>query len=129
MLCLLWWLGLRLTTPNHISPELPASPACADTEMKPLGHPVPGKEGSGNKTVGRFPIPLASLGGHLNRKLDAPPGNTVLWRGVARSTDIHLGYCLARRNGGAWKFRGTDTNLLPYGGSTWYEQVNASPTR
>ncbi|MFM7594517.1 MAG: hypothetical protein ACKO85_22205 [Isosphaeraceae bacterium] len=39
---------------------------------------------------------LAKLGGYLGRNRDAPPGNMVLWRGIARLTDIHLGFCLAR---------------------------------
>ena len=43
-----------------------------------------------------YSIRLARLGGYLNRKRDAPPGNMVLWRGMARLTDIHLGYCMAR---------------------------------
>jgi len=34
--------------------------------------------------------------GYLNRKRDAPPGDMVLWRGMVRLTDIHLGYWLAR---------------------------------
>jgi len=38
---------------------------------------------------------LARLGGYLNRSSDGPPGNTVMWRGMARLTDIALGYELA----------------------------------
>jgi hypothetical protein len=38
---------------------------------------------------------LARLGGYLNRSSDGPPGNTVVWRGMARLTDIALGYELA----------------------------------
>jgi hypothetical protein len=33
-------------------------------------------------------IQLARLGGYLNRASDAPPGNTVIWRGMSRLTDI-----------------------------------------
>ncbi|MBN1153277.1 MAG: hypothetical protein JXA58_08695, partial [Dehalococcoidia bacterium] len=32
---------------------------------------------------------------HLDRIRDPPPGNMVLWRGMARLTDIHLGFTLA----------------------------------
>jgi len=31
------------------------------------------------------------LGGYLARTKD-PPGNMVLWRGLTRLTDIHLGF-------------------------------------
>jgi hypothetical protein len=57
---------------------------------------VPTENGSDQPTVGDFLTRLARLGGYLNRKHDAPPGNMVLWRGMGRLTDIHLGYCLAR---------------------------------
>ncbi len=48
------------------------------------------------KTIGPYIIRLARLGGYLNRTRDAPPGNMVLWRGMTRLTDIHLGFNLAR---------------------------------
>jgi alpha-glucosidase len=34
---------------------------------------------------------LARLGGYLARAHDPPPGNTVIWRGMSRLTDIELG--------------------------------------
>ena len=34
---------------------------------------------------------LARLGGYLSRAHDPPPGNTVIWRGLSRLTDIQLG--------------------------------------
>jgi hypothetical protein len=43
---------------------------------------------------------LARLGGYLNRSSDGPPGITVVWRGMARLTDIALGYELASGNCG-----------------------------
>ena len=39
-------------------------------------------------------IKLARLGGFLARAKDPPPGNTVLWRGITRLTDIQLGFIL-----------------------------------
>jgi len=36
-------------------------------------------------------IKLARLGGYLARAHDRPPGNTVIWRGLSRLTDIELG--------------------------------------
>ena len=37
---------------------------------------------------------LARLGGNLARAKDPPPGNTVMWRGLTRLTDIQLGFIL-----------------------------------
>jgi len=37
-------------------------------------------------------IQLARLGGYMNRARDKPPGNTVMWRGLARLSDIAIGY-------------------------------------
>ena len=96
MMCILAWRVLWLTMVNRTSPELPAKLVFTEVEMKLLGHLVPVKDGATKKTVGRFLTLLARLGGYLNRKRDAPPGNMVLWRGMARLTDIHLGYCLAK---------------------------------
>jgi hypothetical protein len=81
---------------NRVSPELPAQLVFTETEMKLLEHLVPLKDGSQKKTVSQFLIRLAKLGGYLNRTRDAPPGNMVLWRGMARLTDIHLGFSLAK---------------------------------
>ena len=43
---------------------------------------------------------LARLGGYLARGSDAPPGNTVIWRGLSRLTDIETGFLLGAQNVG-----------------------------
>ena len=43
---------------------------------------------------------LARLGGYLARAGDGPPGNTVMWRGLSRLTDIEIGYILGAQNSG-----------------------------
>lgn len=96
IMCILAWRVLWLTMTNRVSPDLPARLVFTDTEIKLLDHLVPMKDGSRKKTVGQFLIRLARLGGYLNRARDAPPGNMVLWRGMARLTDIHLGFTLAQ---------------------------------
>jgi len=37
-------------------------------------------------------LQLARLEGYLNRRGDAPPGNTVMWHGMARLSDLELGF-------------------------------------
>lgn len=96
MMCILAWRTLWLTILNRTSPDLPAKLVFTDVEMQLLTHVAPTKDGSRKPTVGDFLIRLARLGGYLNRTRDSPPGNMVLWRGMARLTDIHIGYCLAR---------------------------------
>jgi hypothetical protein len=46
------------------------------------------------KPLSSYLVKLARLGGYLARAHDPPPGNMVLWRGVARLTDIQLGFLL-----------------------------------
>jgi hypothetical protein len=43
---------------------------------------------------------LARLGGYLARAGDGPPGNTVMWRGLSRLTDIEIGYMLGAQDVG-----------------------------
>ena len=47
------------------------------------------------KTLSTYLEKIARLGGNLGRKGDSPPGNTVMWRGMSRLTDIALGFNLA----------------------------------
>jgi hypothetical protein len=96
ILCILAWRLLWLCMVNRVSPHLPARLVFTETEIKLLKHLVPMQGDSRKKTVSRFLIRLAKLGGYLGRARDAPPGNMVLWRGMARLTDIHLGFCLAK---------------------------------
>ena len=96
IMCILAWRVLWLTMTNRTSPELPATLVFTGTEINLLERLVPAKDGSPKKTVGDFLIRLARLGGYLDRSCDAPPGNMVLWRGMARLTDIHLGFSLAQ---------------------------------
>ena len=43
---------------------------------------------------------IARLGGYLGRTNDPPPGNIVMWRGLARLTDIAIGFSLNAENVG-----------------------------
>ena len=46
------------------------------------------------KNLSAHIIKLARLGGYLARAHDGPSGNTVVWRGISRLTDIQLGFLL-----------------------------------
>jgi hypothetical protein len=96
MMCIVSWRVLWLTMTNRVSPELPATLVFTETEIKLMDHVIPDKGSPRPKTVGNYLIKLARLGGFLARKGDGAPGNMVLWRGMARLTDIHLGYGVGR---------------------------------
>jgi hypothetical protein len=53
----------------------------------------PGTAPSDN-TLALYLTKLARLGGYLVRAKDPPLGNTVMWRGRSRLTDIQLGFIL-----------------------------------
>jgi hypothetical protein len=54
-----------------------------------------GTTASRRKTLPHYLTKIAQLGGYLARAHDPPPGNIVMWRGLARLTDIELGFALA----------------------------------
>ena len=52
------------------------------------------------KTLPDYLTKIAQLGGYLARASDPPPGNMVMWRGLARLTDIELGFILGAKSCG-----------------------------
>ena len=50
-----------------------------------------GAHGNYRTRLGNYIVKLARLGGYFARAHDPPPGNTVIWRGLSRLTDIELG--------------------------------------
>jgi len=46
------------------------------------------------RTLDAYLLQIAMLGGYLARNHDPPPGNMVVWRGMARLHDIGLGYSI-----------------------------------
>ena len=92
--CILSWRILWLTMLNRIVPEASPKLALTDTEITLLDELV---SDAGNRrrrsgTLAFYLTKLARLGGYLARSSDPPPGNVVIWRGLARLTDIELGH-------------------------------------
>jgi len=96
--CILSWRIFWMTMVGRIDPKQSPEAALTETEIALLdklsGWP-PGQNTS-EKHLGNYLLTIAKLGGYLARASDAPPGNTVMWRGVSRLTDIHLGFLLAK---------------------------------
>ena len=65
-------------------------------EIKLLDQLVPNRGTPPTGTsLSKYLTKIARLGGYLARANDPPPGNIVMWRGLARLTDIKLGATLA----------------------------------
>ena len=96
--CILSWRVFWMTRLNrsarHVTPTL----AFTEVEIALLDCLVPdnGQPPLSAKTLSAYLIKLARLGGYLARAKDPPPGNTVMWRGLSRLSDITLGATLAR---------------------------------
>ena len=80
---------------NRSTLKAPASIAFTDMECQLLDRLIPDKKKSRKKSLSSYITKLARLGGYLARTSDSPPGNTVMWRGLARLTDIAIGFELA----------------------------------
>jgi hypothetical protein len=98
--CIVAWRVFWLTMVNRTNPKTPADAIFTETEIAILNHMAGESDKPAPKNVAHYLIVLAKLGGYLNRKNDGPPGNTVLWRGLSRLTDIHMGFELHRETCG-----------------------------
>jgi hypothetical protein len=88
--CILSWRVFWMTMIS--APEAPPSIALTRTEIELLDRLVNdrGKTFPHRKIIGTYLTKIARLGGYLARANDPPPGNTVMWRGLSRLTDIEL---------------------------------------
>lgn len=95
--CIVAWRVFWMTMLNR--EKAPPAPEAALTQMelRLLDQLIEDKRPRRQKTLTDYIVKIARLGGYLDRKNDPPPGNTVIWRGVSRLTDIHLGALLGAR--------------------------------
>jgi len=97
VLCILSWRVFWMTMLSRALANAAPEMALTATEIYLLDQLVSDKADArpvGN-TVSLYLTKLARLGGYLPRAKDPPPGNTVMWRGLSRLTDIQLGFFLA----------------------------------
>lgn len=99
--CILSWRVFWMTMLQRSTKKAPASIAFTDEECFLLDRLIPNKKNrsSGKKALAIYITKVARLGGYLARANDSPPGNTVMWRGLARLTDIEIGFELAKNVG------------------------------
>jgi hypothetical protein len=97
--CILSWRIFWMTMLNRSTSKAPPSIAFTETECHLLDRLVPNQKTPAQKSLSSYIIKVARLGGYLARASDSPPGNTVMWRGLARLTDIQIGFELAKNVG------------------------------
>jgi len=92
ILTILSWRIFWITMLNRTRPDVAPAEAFTDLDQYLLDELVPNK-GSPPSTpsLSHYIVKLARLGGYLARAHDPPPGNTVIWRGMSRLTDIEIG--------------------------------------
>lgn len=98
--CVVAWRIFWLTMINRS--QLAAAPTLALTqlELQLLDRLVPDRGPPVQHTLSGYIVKIARLGGYLARARDPAPGNIVMWRGLARLTDIAIGYSLRSENVG-----------------------------
>jgi len=99
--CIVSWRVFWLTMLARVSPQAPAAVAFGETELHLLDHMIKDADKRRRrKTLERYLMKLAKLGGYLARTSDPPPGNMVIWRGLTRLADIQVGAAIAKQNCG-----------------------------
>ena len=94
--CILSWRVFWLTMIYRSLPLAEPDLALTKLEIRLLDQLVPDRGMRPARTsLAKYLTKIARLGGYLARANDPPPGNIVMWRGLARLTDIKLGATLA----------------------------------
>ena len=90
-----------MTMINRSDPNISPKAALTKVEMQLLDRLVKNKseKPSSKENLSSYLVKIARLGGYLARANDSPPGNTVMWRGLSRLTDIELGFTMAKTCG------------------------------
>ncbi|WP_245315433.1 IS4 family transposase [Bradyrhizobium centrolobii] len=89
--CILSWRVFWMTMLNRSAPNAQPTLALTATAITVLDRLVNDRPRARRKTLSHYLNKIARLGGYLARANDPPPGNTVMWRGLSRLTDIALG--------------------------------------
>jgi hypothetical protein len=100
--CIIGWRIFWLTMLRRAEPGLSPGIALDKTEVYLLDALVKTKPSAsaGKATISDYIIKIARLGGYLARASDPPPGNMVMWRGMSKLNDIHLGFLLGSKTCG-----------------------------
>lgn len=92
--CVLSWRIFWLTMITRSAPDADPSLVFTGSEIELLDSLTKNVRRQKKRSIGDFLLRIAKLGGYLARASDPPPGNTVIWRGMSRLTDIQFGFSL-----------------------------------
>lgn len=94
--CILSWRIFWMTMMNRVAPAAPPAVALTSIEIRVLDLLIRDRTSGRQRsaTLASYLTKIARLGGYLARAKDPPPGNTVMWRGLSRLTDIELGFAM-----------------------------------
>ncbi len=103
--CILSWRIFWMTMMNRVAPAASPLTALTQLETRLLDELLreDARERSGRRqkrTLTQYLTKIARLGGYLARAKDPPPGNTVMWRGLSRLTDIGIGFIMGAQHVG-----------------------------
>src|ERR1700720_1199979 len=93
------WRIFWLTMINRSGPEAPKDRALTKIEIGLLDELLKDSSPSSppKNNLSTYLTKIARLGAYLGRANHSPPGNTVMWRGMSRLTDIALGFAIAAK--------------------------------
>lgn len=96
--CILSWRVFWMTMIGRVHSAEPAEIAFTTMEIELLQKLIglAPEQASADRSLDHYLMKVARLGGYLARASDPPPGTKVIWRGLSRLTDVHLGYLLAK---------------------------------
>jgi hypothetical protein len=98
ILCILSWRIFWITMLNRAQPNASPDEGFTQLDQYLLDELIPDKaHQSQAPPLAHYIVKLARLGGYLARAHDPPPGNTVIWRGLSRLTDIELGIIIGAK--------------------------------
>jgi hypothetical protein len=93
--CIVSWRIFWMTMLNRTCAKCSARTALTSKEIGILQHMIRKKTVSdGPSSLSECLLQIAKPGGYLARTSDSPPRNTVMWRGLARLSDIQMGFNL-----------------------------------
>lgn len=99
--CVVAWRIFWLTMISRSQPAAAPTLALTQLELQLLDQLAPDRTPAPqSQTLSSYIVKIARLGGYLARARDPAPGNVVMWRGLARLTDIAIGYSLRSENVG-----------------------------
>lgn len=93
--CVVAWRVSWLTMLSREAPKASPDAVFTNTERSLLERARPEHKRNMLRDLNFYIRAVARLGGYLDRTSDAPPGTTVIWRGVSRLADLAEGVRIA----------------------------------